>query len=81
MQSKSATLAKEKRLHLATAWIANFKGKNLIKGYRRHFGTDWLSSISELRSLGVEISAGYECINEKHSSRETGESCQGKKKA
>jgi hypothetical protein len=39
----------------SSKWVAKFQGKNIIKGYAKWFGVDFLSSIIELRLLGVAI--------------------------
>ena len=44
------------RLAVAVRWIKEYNGKNLIKGYAKHFGVDKLCAIKELAMLGVEIS-------------------------
>lgn len=44
----------------ATSWVANYKGKNIVRGYRNWFGVDLICAIAELRMLGVKISADYE---------------------
>ena len=46
----------EKRLKAAKAWIPQYEGKNLVKGYRKHFGVDILCAIKELQMLGIEFS-------------------------
>lgn len=44
----------------STQWVANYSGKNLVRGYCRRFGVDALCAIFELRQLGVRISAARE---------------------
>ncbi|MCW3111023.1 MAG: hypothetical protein JWQ09_5529 [Segetibacter sp.] len=44
------------RLVVGLDWIRNYKGKNIIKGYSKHFGVDKLCAIKELEILGVKIS-------------------------
>ncbi len=39
----------------SSEWVAKYQGKNIIKGYAKWFGVDLLSSIIELRLLGVPI--------------------------
>lgn len=50
-------LNKAARLQSArtTAWIENYTGKNIIRGYRNWYGVDELCAIIELRELGVPI--------------------------
>ena len=44
----------------STQWVANYSGKNLVRGYCRWFGVDALCAIVELRQLGVRIGAARE---------------------
>ena len=48
------------RLSSAKAWIPNYSGKNIVKGYANWFGTDLICSIKELRMNGVLVSEEYE---------------------
>jgi hypothetical protein len=48
-------LDRRARLQQAKAWIPTYRGKDLVRGYSRWFGTDRLCAILELRSLGVRI--------------------------
>jgi hypothetical protein len=47
------------RLDSAKHWIAKYKGKNIIKGYKNHYGVDWLCAIKELKMLCVGLDPGY----------------------
>jgi hypothetical protein len=44
----------------ATNWAANYRGKNIVRGYRKWFGVDLLCAITELRLLGVAVDRNYE---------------------
>ena len=44
----------------ATNWVANYRGANIVRGYRKWFGVDWLCAITELRLLGVTVDHEYE---------------------
>ena len=48
------------RLQAAKAWLRSYPGKNIARGYRKHFGVDSLCAIRELRLLGVAIDPAYE---------------------
>lgn len=50
---------RKRRLDSAKHWIAKYKGKNIIKGYKNHFGVDWLCAIKELQMLGVGLDPEY----------------------
>ncbi|MFK7693045.1 hypothetical protein ACI5FR_09650 [Paenibacillus sp. HJGM_3] len=44
------------RLQSAVSWLREYKGKNYIHGYRKHYGVDTGTAIAELRMLGVPLS-------------------------
>ena len=48
------------RLQAARVWMASYRGKNIVQGYRKHFGVDSLCAIRELRMLAVQINPDYE---------------------
>ncbi|MHB8862415.1 MAG: hypothetical protein ACYC6N_08425 [Pirellulaceae bacterium] len=43
-----------------TRWVANYPGKNIVRGYHKWFGVDLLCAIAELRLLGVTVDRAYE---------------------
>lgn len=47
------------RLQSAKSWLAKFNGANIIKGYRKHFGVDYLCAIRELEILGIRLNQEY----------------------
>jgi hypothetical protein len=47
------------RLHSARQWLASYSGTNVVRGYRKRYGVDWLCAVRELRQLGVEINPQY----------------------
>lgn len=49
------TLSRARRLQQAKRWIAEYRGKNLVRGYRNWFGVSGVCAIVELRMLGVDI--------------------------
>ncbi|MEP7376084.1 MAG: hypothetical protein ABI675_21995 [Chitinophagaceae bacterium] len=49
-----------KRMQLAVNWIAEYKGKQIVKGYARKFKVDLPCAIIELRLCGVNIPVEYE---------------------
>jgi hypothetical protein len=53
-------LNRQGRLQAAKAWLRSYPGKNIARGYRKHFGVDSLCAIRELRLLGVAIDPAYE---------------------
>ena len=48
--------SRQSRLAMASQWISNYQGNNIIKGYSTYFGVDKLCAIKELQMLGVKIS-------------------------
>jgi hypothetical protein len=50
---------REQRLQSAKQWLLKYDGKNIVKGYRKHFKVDIMCAISELQMLGCEISQEY----------------------
>lgn len=53
-------LNREKRLVQSKDWVSYYKGKNIVKKYRKYYGVDVICAMTELRLLGVEISKEYE---------------------
>ena len=52
-------LKREQRLQSAKQWLLKYDGRNIVKGYRKHFKVDIMCAISELQMLGCEISQEY----------------------
>jgi hypothetical protein len=52
-------LKRAARLQAAKAWLLTYPGKNIAKGYRKHFAVDPLCAIAELQLLGVKLEANY----------------------
>lgn len=53
------TPPRKRRLQLAKAWIPTYTGKNIVKGYRKHFGLSPLAAVADLKLLGYEFSTEY----------------------
>jgi hypothetical protein len=49
------TPSRAKRLQRAKRWLASYRGKNLVRGYKKRFGVSDVCAIVELRMLGVDI--------------------------
>ncbi|WP_051331136.1 hypothetical protein [Aneurinibacillus terranovensis] len=52
-------LNRASRLQAAKQWILNYNGKNIIRGYKNHFGVDLACALHELEMLGIQLSADY----------------------
>jgi hypothetical protein len=49
----------QSRLQAAKHWIPKYEGKNIVRGYWRHFGVSPVGAALELRMLGMEVSDEY----------------------
>lgn len=49
----------KQRIQSAKHWILTYAGSNIVRGYRTHYGVDWLCAIRELEMLGVKIDPDY----------------------
>lgn len=54
------TQPRSRRLLKGKTWIVSYNGKNIVRGYAKHFRVDLLCAIKELRLLGVMITDQYE---------------------
>ena len=50
---------RKRRLGSAKQWLPTYEGKNIIKGYKKHYGVDWICAITELELLGVDLDPEY----------------------
>lgn len=48
-------MSRAARLQAARRWIAGYRGKNLVRGYKKWFGVGDVCAVVELRMLGVDI--------------------------
>ena len=47
------------RLQSAPHWIPKYAGKNIVRGYAKHYGVNLLCAAKELQLLGVEVDPEY----------------------
>jgi hypothetical protein len=47
------------RLQSAKMWIPTYTGKNLVKGYCKHFAVDLVCAVNELRMLDAKLDEQY----------------------
>ncbi len=47
------------RLRSARSWLKTYNGQNIVAGYRKHFGVDWVCAFKELEILGIAIEPEY----------------------
>ncbi len=52
-------MKRPQRLQAARHWIPKYDGKNLVKGYSKHFGVNKLCAVKELEMLGYTYSSAY----------------------
>lgn len=52
-------LVRSARLQAAKHWIPKYEGKNILRGYKQHFGVNWECAIIELEMLGVTLNPQY----------------------
>ncbi len=47
------------RLQVAKNWLLSYTGKNIVRGYARHFAVDSLCAVKELEMLGNQFEPEY----------------------
>lgn len=47
------------RLQSAKPWLKEYQGKNVLRGYCKHFNVDWRCAAIELLQLGVKLDEEY----------------------
>lgn len=52
-------LKRPARLRAARDWMVKYEGKNILRGYCKHFGVDWRCAAKELTMLGVKLDPEY----------------------
>jgi len=52
-------MARPARLQAAKHWLPSYTGKNMVRGYAKHFAVDLLCAVKELEMLGYRISPEY----------------------
>jgi hypothetical protein len=67
------TLSRARRLKSAKRWLATYRGKNLVRGYKKRFRVDDVCAVLELRMLGADLpDARLEQARRDEQSRTTG---------
>jgi len=57
--SKKKSMKRPSRLQSAKHWIPTYEGKNIVRGYRKHYGVSLLCAATELKMLEIEVSDKY----------------------
>ena len=47
------------RLQSAVSWLKQYSGKNVLRGYCKHYDVDWRCAATELKQLGVHLHPDY----------------------
>lgn len=47
------------RVQSAVSWLKQYNGKNVLRGYCKHYGVDWRCAATELKQLGIELDPDY----------------------
>jgi hypothetical protein len=55
MKHGQKRLSRTARLRSAKRWLTGYRGKNLVRGYKKWFGVSDVCAVVELRILGVDI--------------------------
>jgi hypothetical protein len=59
LSPRSKRMKRPARLKSAVSWLTKFSGKNVLRGYCKHFGVDWRCAAIELKRLGVQLDPDY----------------------
>lgn len=59
MNPKHKRLKRKQRLVAAKDWVRTYRGKSVVRGYRKYFGVDWRCAVTELQMLGYHIPEDY----------------------
>lgn len=52
-------LNRTRRLQASEKWLQKYTGKNIVRGYSKHFGVNLLCAAVELQALGYEVTEIY----------------------
>lgn len=47
------------RVQSAVSWLKQYSGKNILRGYCKHYGVDWRCAAIELKQLGIHLDPDY----------------------
>ena len=47
------------RVRSAVSWLKQYSGKNVLRGYCKHYGVDWRCGATELKQLGIDLDPDY----------------------
>ena len=55
LQPRCKRMKQSARLQSAVSWLKEFSGKNVLRGYCKHYGVDWRCAEFELKRLDVQL--------------------------
>src|SRR5664279_4328452 len=58
-QPRRQRLKRSERLEAAKLWLPTYEGKHLFRAYRKRYGVNWLTALTELEMLGVPVDLAY----------------------
>ncbi len=47
------------RVQSAVSWLKRYNGKNVLRGFCKHYGVDWRCAAVELKQLGIHLDPDY----------------------
>lgn len=47
------------RIQAAKSWLLKYNGKNIVRGYSKHFAVDLLCAVKELEIIGYRVEPKY----------------------
>ena len=47
------------RVLSAASWLKRYSGKNVLRGYCKHYGVNWRCAAIELKQLGIHLDPDY----------------------
>lgn len=59
LMPKAKRLMREGKLQAVKSWLSKYDGKNIVKGYSKHFSVNKLCAALELQMIGYEVSKVY----------------------
>ncbi len=71
LPSRVKRMCRQGRLASARSWLPKYSGKNVLRGYCKHFGVDWRCAAAELQMLGAKTDPAYLAMRERTDAEKT----------
>lgn len=52
-------MTRSARVRSAVSWLKRYSGKNVRRGYCKHYGVDWRCAATELKQLAIHLDPDY----------------------